>query len=170
MSGQEILLVLVYSNTHREHFQVVSTSIFPCQPLLEMVHIQDFTNASNLEPHWGYVGRILPCKNDIGSCEYLDGVYWMHDVSMLYTFILWAVIGFLLLAAIAIRILKPVQPWSSSAIVNRNEREIGSFYYRSWRSIQAILKRRLLPESFGSITRLQMTVLVILLSYLLIFS
>jgi len=60
-------------------------------------HIADPANAnSTIQEHWGYVQRILPCTNDAGSCEYLDAVYWMHDISMLYTFILWAVIGFVL--------------------------------------------------------------------------
>lgn len=27
-----------------------------------------------------------------GTCAYLDAVYWMHDVSMLYTFIMWGVL------------------------------------------------------------------------------
>lgn len=135
-----------------------------------MVHIQDFTNASNLQPHWGYVGRVLPCKNDVGSCEYLDGVYWMHDISMLFTFILWAVIGFLLLVAIAVRIFKPVQLSSFQTPENRNERAIGSAFYRCWRSIQANMRRWLLPDSFGNVTRLQLTILAILLGYLLIFS
>jgi ferric-chelate reductase len=34
-------------------------------------YIQEASNTSLLEPHWGYVNRILPCTNDIGSCEYL---------------------------------------------------------------------------------------------------
>jgi hypothetical protein len=52
-------------------------------------HIQDEAAAEWEIPHWGYPSRMMPCTNDPGSCEYLDGVYWMHDVSMLYTCVLW---------------------------------------------------------------------------------
>lgn len=38
-------------------------------------HIQMADDSSMLEPHWGYVDRVLPCTNDAGSCEYLDAVY-----------------------------------------------------------------------------------------------
>ncbi|KAK0655619.1 putative FAD binding protein [Cercophora newfieldiana] len=34
--------------------------------------IQNFSGESNLEPHWGYASRVVPCKNDAGSCAYLD--------------------------------------------------------------------------------------------------
>jgi hypothetical protein len=67
-------------------------------------HIADAaTSNSTIQPHWGYVVRILPCTNDAGSCEYLDAVYWMHDISMLYTFILWAAIGFVLISVATLR-------------------------------------------------------------------
>jgi hypothetical protein len=49
--------------------------------LLRRAHIQEHSNTSISEPHWGYVDRTLPCTNDAGSCEYLDAVYLMHDVS-----------------------------------------------------------------------------------------
>jgi hypothetical protein len=49
---------------------------------LQPRHIQDDHNAKYLEPHWGYFERVRPCVNDNGTCEYLDAVYWMHDVSM----------------------------------------------------------------------------------------
>ncbi|KAK0628362.1 putative FAD binding protein [Bombardia bombarda] len=55
--------------------------------------IQNFTGESNLEPHWGYASRIVPCKNDAGSCAYLDLVYGAHDLGMLYSGIFWATIG-----------------------------------------------------------------------------
>jgi hypothetical protein len=50
-------------------------------------HIRKASNPLVLEPHWGYVSQILSCTNDVGSREYLDAVYCMHDISMLYTFI-----------------------------------------------------------------------------------
>lgn len=55
---------------------------------LEPRHIQDHDAAASSIPHWGYAGRVVPCDRDVGTCEYLDAVYWMHDVSMLYTFVL----------------------------------------------------------------------------------
>lgn len=56
---------------------------------LQLRHIADpATSNSTLKTHWGHATRILLCANDAGSCAYLDGVYWMHDVSMLYTFIM----------------------------------------------------------------------------------
>lgn len=42
---------------------------------IEARHIQMADNTSTMEPHWGYVARVLPCTNDAGSCEYLDAVY-----------------------------------------------------------------------------------------------
>lgn len=71
-------------------------------------HIADpATSNSTIQSHWGYVERILPCTNDAGSCEYLDAVYWMHDVSMLYTFILWAAVGFVLVFIATLRVKPP---------------------------------------------------------------
>src|SRR5689334_2341726 len=70
-------------------------------------HIQDHTDGAQEKYYWGYPSRVVPCKNDPGSCAYLDGVYWMHTVSMLYTFILWAVIGALLLLIVLSRLFRP---------------------------------------------------------------
>lgn len=53
---------------------------------VERSHIQDPDAAESEVPHWGYASRVMPCVNDPGTCEYLDAVYWMHDVSMLYTY------------------------------------------------------------------------------------
>jgi hypothetical protein len=138
-------------------------------------HIQDHASAENVELHWGYPDRVVPCTNDAGSCEYLDGVYWMHDVSMLYTFIMWAVIGGVLVIAIAVRCLKPSPKKTVQVRGSESQNTTGSSaYYRGWRGVQVSLRRWLLPESmvgfFGHVTRLQILVLAILLGYLLIFS
>ncbi|KAF4624334.1 hypothetical protein G7Y89_g13838 [Cudoniella acicularis] len=136
-------------------------------------HIQEADNTSRLVPHWGYVDRILPCTNDAGSCEYLDAVYWMHDVSMLYTFILWAAIAFILLAIVAIRVLKP-RSKAATISANKVSNNSSSSYARAWTGVQSSLRRWLLPEGFvrffGHVSRLQILVLTILLGYLLIFS
>lgn len=56
---------------------------------LDSRHIQDHSDADGFELHWGYPDRVVPCKNDAGSCAYLDVVYNAHDVGMLYVGILW---------------------------------------------------------------------------------
>ncbi|KAM3072722.1 hypothetical protein ACMFMF_007055 [Clarireedia jacksonii] len=144
---------------------------------LKSRHIQVADNTSYFVPHWGYVDRVLPCTNDAGSCEYLDAVYWMHDISMLYTFILWAVIGGLLAIFIILRFLRPTGKGSTASPDAENQTSTGSsngWYYRAWRGTQASLRRYLLPESFASIfghtTRLQILTLAILSGYLIVFS
>ncbi|WVQ69046.1 uncharacterized protein L199_007258 [Kwoniella botswanensis] len=121
-------------------------------------HIQNFTDGSATEPHWGYADRIVPCTNDAGSCEYLDVVYHSHDLGMLYSGILWsAIIGGLLLWGIIHR----------SHTSNRITRTINTF-----------IRKRLLPDIkfgfgryfFGRTTRLQVLVLACLTVYLTIFS
>jgi len=84
--------------------------------LLLRRHIQEADNNTTFVYHWGYGNRDVPCTSDAESCAYLDAVYvccslgffkveacyllgqslpdtnnsqWMHDVSMLYTFIVW---------------------------------------------------------------------------------
>ena len=65
--------------------------------LVPRVHIQNYSEASAVEPHWGYADRLVPCTSDPGSCEYLDVVYRSHDIGMYYTGIIWATIGAILL-------------------------------------------------------------------------
>ncbi|TVY84013.1 Ferric reductase transmembrane component [Lachnellula suecica] len=145
-------------------------------PLARRAHIQEHSNTSYFVSHWGYVDRTLPCTNDGGSCEYLDAVYWMHDISMLYTFILWAVIGGVLLLIITLRFSKPAP--KSSVGQKGSEAQVGdvrgSAYSRAWMGVQSWLRKWLLPEGFvsffGNVTRLQILVFTILLGYLLIFS
>lgn len=139
-------------------------------------HIQDHAAATSVRFHWGYASRVIPCVNDVGSCEYLDAVYWMHDVSMLYTFIMWAVIGGILAFAIFLRLIRPSsrrQPNLSNGLEEQSRKGESSFY-RAWRGIQASMRKWLLPESltgiFGRVTRLQLLVLAILSGYLLIFT
>ena len=139
-------------------------------------HIQDHASATNVVYHWGYASRVVPCTNDVGSCEYLDGVYWMHDVSMLYTFIMWAVIAALIAIFVFIRVIAPSARKRSLATKSSEEQveEGEPAFYRAWRGTQASLRRRLLPEGlvkvFGRVTRLQILTLAIISGYLLIFS
>lgn len=142
--------------------------------LLEPRHIQEVDSNSTLVHHWGYADRVLPCTSDAGSCEYLDAVYWMHDTSMLYTFVLWAVIAFVFVIAVTLRLLKPVSKVSPNAGSSAQKSTSSSRYYRAWRGVQSSMRKWLLPESFvgffGHVTRLKLLVLAILLVYLLIFS
>lgn len=129
-------------------------------------HIQDHSNATNEKYYWGYASRVIPCTNDPGSCAYLDAVYWMHTVSMLYTFIMWAVIGGVLLFIILGTLFRPHRRNADDAKQ--------SFLYRSTKSITAATRRYLLPESFPKFfpntTRLQVLILAIMVAYLTIFS
>jgi Na+/H+-dicarboxylate symporter len=100
----------------------------------------------------------------------------MHDTSMLYSFILWAVIGGILVGIVALRTLKP-KPSRNSQQQFSEKNEVhapGSAYTRGWAALQASARKRLLPESFvaffGHVSRLQLLVLAILLAYLLAFS
>lgn len=120
-------------------------------------HIQDFNNASNLEPHWGYADRVVPCTNDAGSCAYLDLVYWAHDVGMIYVGAAWALIGGLVLI------------W---AFAHRSHLSSS----RLPRTLSALKRKYLLTEFragrwlFGRTTRLQVVVLGIIVAYLTVFS
>ncbi|GAB1311467.1 hypothetical protein MFIFM68171_01677 [Madurella fahalii] len=71
-------------------------------------HIQNFSEAAALEPHWGYADRAVPCTNDPGSCAYLDVVYAAHDRGMVYTGIFWlTILGIVLVWALGRRIFPP---------------------------------------------------------------
>jgi hypothetical protein len=126
-------------------------------------HIQD--GAGTAVHYWGYATRYLPCTNDPGSCEYLDSVYGNHEKSMIYTFVMWAIFGTMLLAMVFARLLRPNKRYGGGA------RQ--SFYYRLVRSVSAIVRRYLAPEYlrvFKYTTRLQVLVLAILCTYLVVFS
>ncbi|KAF2139841.1 uncharacterized protein K452DRAFT_335742 [Aplosporella prunicola CBS 121167] len=126
-------------------------------------HIQDMSTAASLEHHWGFEDRALPCVSDKGTCEYLDAVYSMIDLTMLYTWIMWAVVGGVLLVMALLRYMKPSRSGMSQSSV-----------YRGYRAVVMALRRWLLPETlfsvFGHVSRLQVAVLACTLVYLLIFS
>ncbi|KAK7544958.1 ferric-chelate reductase-like protein [Phyllosticta citribraziliensis] len=140
-------------------------------------HIQDMADATTKEHHWGYADRAVPCTSGEGTCAYLDAVYWMMDVSMLYTFILWAVIGGILFGFIIYRLLKPRR---QRYHFNSEKRDLEATktpqnsIYRLYRTTVVGLRKWLLPETlrsvFGRVSRLQVLVLVVMLVYLLIFS
>ena len=136
------------------------------------------TDGPGVQHHWGYFSRQLPCTSDPGNCAYLDAVYGNHDLSMIYSAILWAVIGgILVLAALAhysIPISRRITTDTKTQTVEEQPSERQNALYRGCRAVHAILNRHLLPESFvslfGHTTRLNLLVLVVLIGYLTIFT
>ncbi|OTA99435.1 hypothetical protein M426DRAFT_27530 [Hypoxylon sp. CI-4A] len=144
---------------------------------LEARHIQNLSEAASLEKHWGYVDRAVPCTNDAGSCAYLDQVYGSHDLTMVYSGIMWAIIGgVLLLWAIGRRVFPSprADEVASGAIDNERLAKISGRRSRTRRTAVSLIRRYLLPDSarflFGRTTRLQVLILTVLAGYLLIFS
>lgn len=154
-------------------------------------HIQNYSEATSLEPHWGYLDRALPCTNDAGSCAYLDQVYHAHDLGMLYMGIIWASIGGILLVWGLWRrstrkpsddVVTPPTRASIDETESKREasglsRESSASFSRLGRLGTAIAtesRRRLLPDGphaiFGRTSRLQVVVLAILAGYLLIWT
>lgn len=133
--------------------------------------IQDFASAKVTEKHWGYAERVVPCTNDAGSCEYLDVVYGSHDLGMIYTAVLWAVLLSIFGSWAVIRLLaRPSKNLSDPA------EKVGGLS-RALRAIATTSRHYLLPELrglgraiFGRTTRLQVLILAILSGYLLVFS
>ncbi|KAJ6096936.1 hypothetical protein N7486_007682 [Penicillium sp. IBT 16267x] len=131
-------------------------------------HIQNFSAATTLEPHWGYADRALPCTNDAGSCAYLDVVYASHDRGMLYSGIMWCAIGGILLIW---ALLHQAAPSATSSIAVASDPH---GLHRVQNTFASFSRRYLLPDAarviFGRTTRLQVLVLTLLMGYLLIFS
>lgn len=132
-------------------------------------HIQDLSEADNLEPHWGYVSRAIPCTNDAGSCAYLDQVYHSHDLSILYSGVLWSIIlGVIFIWTIGRKMIGPLRTdgLTPGRLSARN-----SSIRRSTSAFSAYVRGSLLPDAirpiFGRTTRLQVVILAILSGYLL---
>lgn len=139
---------------------MATTLLFPRQ------HIQDHNEANTYqEPHWGYASRVLPCSNDAGTCAYLDGVYWMHDMSIVYSFIMWGVLLGIAVVWVALR------GWRMGGPAQR----VGGIIDGICNKTNRISRRWLLADTplrsiFGRVTILQVVILAIILGYLLIFS
>ncbi|KAK9419157.1 putative Ferric reductase like transmembrane component-domain-containing protein [Seiridium unicorne] len=138
-------------------------------------HIQNYSDASTLEPHWGYVDRAIPCTSDAGSCEYLDQVYGSHDLGMLYSGILWCTIGgILFLWAIGRKLWPSKRADEVVDFDNEKVSQNSSHASRLKRSLATVSRSYLLPDSvrsiFGRTTRLQVLILTVLAGYLLIWS
>ncbi|KAI9151984.1 Ferric/cupric reductase transmembrane component 2 [Paramyrothecium foliicola] len=141
--------------------------------MIDARHIQNFSDASSLEPHWGYAERVVPCTNDPGSCAYLDVVYGAHDVGMIYVGAFWAAVLGLLFGWFALR---RVGLPTSSLGINTEEDSSSSLggLVKVRRAIAASLRSYLLPDAFravfGRTTRYQVFILAVLTVYLTIFS
>lgn len=128
-------------------------------------HIQGSEGVEYTIDYWGYAVRNYPCTNDAGTCEYLDAVYGNHETSMIYTFIMWAVFGIMLLLTIVSRLSRPTKRLGDGV------RQ--SFLYRLVRFLASTVRRYLVPECtkmFSYTTRLQVLTLVVLCAYLTVFS
>ncbi|KAI0476306.1 ferric reductase like transmembrane component-domain-containing protein [Xylariaceae sp. FL0804] len=149
-------------------------------------HIQNFSEAEYLEPHWGYYERSLPCTNDAGSCAYLDQVYASHDRSMLYAGILWSTLGGILFLWAMWRRTAAARPSSRSTLLYSGSSRPGvagrpsasapaPALTRARTALAACARRLLLPDVaarpiFGRTTRLQVLILAVLAGYLLMWS
>ncbi|OAQ71359.1 ferric-chelate reductase [Pochonia chlamydosporia 170] len=138
--------------------------------LLEPRHIQNHSEGGDTQAHWGYPDRIVPCKNDAGSCAYLDVVYLAHDLGMLYMGILWAtILGILLIWAILRRASRPAIQGTL-----QNSRSDEGIFNKLRKTAAAISRRFLLPDAnhflFGRTTRFQVVILALLSGYLFVWS
>lgn len=115
--------------------------------------------------HWGYGNEVLPCESDQTTCEYLDGVYKMHDVSMTYSFIMWGVLLGIAVVWVALRGWRMGGPSQKvGGVIDGLCDRLGRLR-RRW-----LLKDTPLRSLFGRTTRLQVAILAIMSGYLLIFS
>ncbi|SPJ78780.1 related to ferric reductase FRE2 precursor [Fusarium torulosum] len=143
---------------------------------LSVRHTPDTSEATILEPHWGYTDRALPCARDVKTCQYLDLVYSGHDFSMLFVGIFWAIaIGILLAWALA-RNIWPSARMDEFMVVD-TEKVVCTTTNRGGRvksTMASFFRSYLLPDSiriiFGRTTRLQVSLLLILVTYLVIVS
>lgn len=136
----------------------------PAVNFLSSRHIQDHNEPNTtLQQHWGYPDRVLPCTKDANTCTYLDIVYWMHDTSMLYTFIMW---GVLLGIFVIWALLRTVSHVTGGAYnIERTLSNHAREFRRRW-----LLKETPGRWLWGRVSRLQVLLFVIMLAYLLIFS
>ena len=128
-------------------------------------HIQDHATAENSISYWGYASRVMPCTNDAGSCEYLAAVYWMHKVSMLYTFIMWGV----LLGIAAVWLV--YRGWRMGGPSHSMDTWFDNL--ADW--IGHLRRKYLIQDTpmkwmFGQVSRLQLSILAVFTAYLTIFS
>ncbi|KAL4895364.1 ferric reductase like transmembrane component-domain-containing protein [Aspergillus ambiguus] len=128
----------------------------------------------NYTYHWGYFTREVPCTDDPGACAYLDTVYHGHDVSVMYSAIMWGVIlGIVLLLFIA-HYCDPIVRSARKSSETECPHTGQSALYRIKRMFGAIYHRHFLREAltpiFGHTTRFNILLLAIIVGYLTIFT
>ncbi|PVH90408.1 hypothetical protein DM02DRAFT_680680, partial [Periconia macrospinosa] len=139
-------------------------------------HIQNLSEATAVEHHWGYADRMVPCTSTPDDCVYLDLVYRSHDLSMLYSGIMWAIIGGILLLWAVGRHFARSQPSGVQLPTEAGEGvpQRRSALERLQRAIPSYVRRYGLPDAarpiFGRVTRTQVLTLAVLTGYLIVFS
>jgi predicted ferric reductase len=139
-------------------------------------HSQNLSEATAVEHHWGYADRMIPCTSTPDDCAYLDLVYRSHDLSMLYSGIMWAIIGGILLLWAVSRHFARSQPSGVHlpTEVGEGVPQGRSASERLQRAIPSYARRYLLPDAarpiFGRVTRTQVLTLAVLTGYLIVFS
>jgi ferric-chelate reductase len=98
----------------------------------------------------------------------------MHDVSMLYMWIMWVVIGGVFLIWIIIRVMAPSKVKTAADKESGAVKSTLSIRDRVYRGVATLRQRYLLtelwPKVFGRVSTLQVTILAVILGYLLAFS
>ncbi|POS86298.1 hypothetical protein EPUL_003099 [Erysiphe pulchra] len=140
------------------------------------MHIQDPSTAKELIPHWGYGYRVMPCINDAGTCAYLDALYRSHDLSMVFSFLFWAIILGILFVWVVVRLsCRLIQGKTQTRIEIEGQRKSSSTTLpaRVYRTTCTYLHRHLYPKfpgtTFGNVSRLQVLVFATLSAYLSVF-
>lgn len=118
-----------------------------------------------MEYHWGYGNEMLPCEQDQTTCEYLNGVYQQHDVSMKHSFIMWGI-----LLGIAV-VWVTIRGWRMGGPSKR----VGGVVDAACDGLKRLRRKWLLKDSplravFGRTTRLQVAIFAIILGYVTIVS
>lgn len=125
-------------------------------------HIQDWTLDTEVERHWGYVDRQIPCTSDPGSCSYLDEVYRAHDRGMVYVGVLW------------LTVVTIFAVWGIAKLSGTKRDSNRGGLARVSRTVSSTIRRYLLADFvrpiFGRTTRLQVLLLGILSAYLAIWT
>ncbi|EOA88296.1 uncharacterized protein SETTUDRAFT_168659 [Exserohilum turcica Et28A] len=139
-------------------------------------HIQNMSEAKAVKHYWGYVDRVIPCTSVPDDCRYLDLVYRNHELSMLYSGILWAAIGGILVLWAVGRHFARSQPSGVSLPAEAGEGvpRRRSALERLQRAVPSYARRYLQPDAariiFGRVTRTQVLTLLVLTGYLIVFS
>jgi predicted ferric reductase len=153
-----------------------SASVNMAAETLARRHTPYVGEAEAIEPHWGYAARMLPCTSTPDDCNYLDLVYRSHDHSMLWSGILWAIIGGILLLWAVGRHFARSQPSGPQlpTEVGEGVPQRRSALGRLQRAIPSYARRYLLADAarpiFGRVTRTQVLTLTVLTGYLIVFS